>query len=43
MQLDITDHIWTISELVQAARSGSAQARVRQAKTEFRVIQGGKT
>jgi IS1 family transposase len=39
MHLGLTDHIWTITELVQAALSGGAQAQVKRAK--LRIIRGG--
>jgi IS1 family transposase len=42
MQLGITDHVWPISELVQAALSDGAQMQVKRAMGQFRVIQGGK-
>ena len=42
MQLGITDHVWTISELVQAALSDGAQMQVKRAMAGFRVIPGGK-
>ena len=42
MQLGVTDHVWTISELVNAALSGEILERVERAKNQFRVIQGGK-
>ncbi len=42
MQLGISDHVWTISELVNAALSGEIQERVERAKSRLRVIQGGK-
>jgi hypothetical protein len=38
MQLGVTDHIWTISELVKAALSGEVQDRVQQTKHCFRVV-----
>lgn len=41
MQLGVTDHVWTVRELVQAALSGGAQGQVKRAK--LRVIQGGKS
>jgi hypothetical protein len=43
MQLGITDHVWTISELVQAALSDGAQMQVKRAMGGFRVIEGGKS
>ena len=42
MQLGITDHVWTISELVEAALSKGAQMQVKRALSGFRVIPGGK-
>jgi hypothetical protein len=42
MQLGVTDHIWTISELVMAALTGEIQERVSREKIMFRVIRGGK-
>jgi len=42
MQLGITDHVWSISELVQAALSHGAQMQVKRALGAFRVIAGGK-
>lgn len=43
MQLGITDHVWTIGELVETALSGEIQTRVSRAKKTFRVVQGGRT
>jgi len=43
MQLGITDHVWTISELVHAALSDGAQMQVKRARGAFRVIEGGKS
>lgn len=42
MQLGVTDHIWTVTELVESALSGEIRARVARAKEGFRVIQGGR-
>jgi IS1 family transposase len=42
MQLGITDHVWGVSELVQAALSDGAQMQVKRAMANFRVVQGGK-
>jgi IS1 family transposase len=42
MQLGITDHVWTISELVAAALSKGAQMQVKRAMAGFRVIDGGR-
>ena len=41
MQLGVTDHVWTVSELVNAALKGEIQERVAREKSRFRVIQGG--
>ena len=38
MQLGVSDHIWSVSELVDAALGNEVQMRVREA---LRVIQGG--
>jgi len=42
MQLGLTDHIWSISELVNAALNDEMQDRVNNELARFRVIQGGK-
>ncbi len=42
MQIGVTDHVWSIGELVNAALTGEIQARVEREKQRFRVIQGGK-
>jgi len=42
MQLGVTDHVWTISELVTASMGGEVQERVQREKSRFQVIQGGK-
>jgi hypothetical protein len=42
MQLGITDHVWGVTELVNAALSDGAQAQVKRAVAEFQVIRGGK-
>lgn len=42
MHLGVTDHIWTIGELLECALSGEMRARVAYAKEKFRLIQGGK-
>jgi IS1 family transposase len=42
MQLGVTDHIWSISELIGAALDGEIQTRVQKEKARFRVIQGGR-
>jgi len=41
MHLGITDHVWAISELIDAALSKGAQMRVKKAQSQFRVIEGG--
>lgn len=43
MQLGITDHIWTTSELVAAALHGEIQEKVANSLNGWRVIQGGKS
>ncbi len=43
MQLGVTDHIWSVSELIAAALSGEIQNRVEREKARFRVIQGGRS
>jgi IS1 family transposase len=42
MHLGITDHVWTISELIEAALSQGAQMQVKRAMAAFRIIDGGK-
>lgn len=42
MHLGVTDHVWSVSELVQAALSKGAQMQVKKAIATFRVIPGGK-
>ncbi len=42
MQLNATDRVWSVSELIQAALSGKVQERVSRYKTHLRVIDGGK-
>jgi IS1 family transposase len=42
MQLGVTDHIWSVGEMITAALSGEIQERVERAKERFRVIQGGR-
>lgn len=42
MQIGVTDHIWSVSELVNAALNGEIQARVEREKSRFRVINGGR-
>ena len=43
MQLGITDHVWGISELVNAALSDGAQMQVKRALGSWRIITGGKS
>jgi hypothetical protein len=42
MHLNVTDHVWTVSELVTAALGGEVQRRVEGAKRQFRVIERGR-
>jgi hypothetical protein len=42
MQLGLTDHIWSVAELLAAALHGEIQERVSQELLHFRVINGGK-
>ena len=42
MQLGITDHVWSVSEMVHSALTGEIQDKVRQVLSAFQVIQGGK-
>ncbi|MBV8978684.1 MAG: DDE-type integrase/transposase/recombinase [Alphaproteobacteria bacterium] len=42
MHLGVTDHVWSISELIGAALDGEIQTRVEREKSRFRVIQGGR-
>jgi IS1 family transposase len=42
MHLGITDHVWTMSELIEAALSKGAQMQVKRVQAEFRVLKGGK-
>jgi hypothetical protein len=41
MQLGVTDHIWSIGELVGAALSNEAPAPAGRKAGPFRVIEGG--
>ncbi len=41
MQLGVTDHIWTIGELVEAALSGDITEPEGRRVGPFRVIDGG--
>ena len=43
MQLGLSDHVWSVGELVTAALTGEIQAKVQEALNGFRVIQGGKS
>jgi hypothetical protein len=43
MQLGVTDHIWSIGELVDAASSDEAPKPARRPAGPFRVILGGKS
>ena len=43
IHLGITDHVWTIGELVEAALSKGAQMQVKRSLGQFRVIPGGKS
>lgn len=42
MQLGITDHVWSVEELVQSALSGEIKAQIFAIKNRFHVVQGGK-
>jgi hypothetical protein len=41
MQLGVTDHVWTIGELVQAPLSGVTQEPQGRKVGRFKVINGG--
>ena len=41
MQLGVTNHIWTISELVEKALSGKIPVQAGRQVGRFRVIDGG--
>lgn len=41
MHLGITDHVWTMSELLDAALSKGAQMHVKRSLPQFRIIEGG--
>jgi IS1 family transposase len=43
MQLRLTDHVWSISELVASSLDGTVQDRIRQELYRFHVINGGKS
>jgi IS1 family transposase len=43
MHMGITDHVWTISELIEAALSKGAQMQVKRATREFAIINGGRS
>jgi hypothetical protein len=42
MQLNVTDRVWSVSELIQTALSGEVQHRINRHKVRFQVIDGGK-
>jgi hypothetical protein len=42
MHLGITDHVWTMSELLDAALSKGAQMQVKKTLGQLRIIPGGK-
>ena len=42
MHLGVTDHVWSVGELVRAALTGEIQERAGAEKTGFTVIQGVK-
>jgi hypothetical protein len=42
MQLDVTDHIWSIGKLVDAALSNEAPAPAGRKVGPFRIIEGGR-
>lgn len=42
MQLGLTDHIWTVSELIEAALDGVVTAPVGRKAGPFRLIDGGR-
>lgn len=42
MQLGLADHVWTVTELIEAALSREVQHRVRLQKAGLRVIEGGR-
>jgi IS1 family transposase len=42
MQLGLSDHVWSIGELVQFSLAGEIQDRVTSELSRFRVIQGGR-
>jgi len=43
MQLGITDHVWTVSELIEAALNGTVPEPVGRQVGRFRVIDGGQS
>jgi IS1 family transposase len=43
MHLSITDHVWTMSDLIEAALSKGAQMRVKTALGQLKIIPGGRT
>ena len=42
MELGITDHVWSIGELVHAAFGDGVQMQGKRALASFRTIEGGK-
>ena len=42
MQLGVTDHVWSVRELVAAALTGEVQNRIALKKRDFQVIHGGR-
>jgi hypothetical protein len=42
MHLRVTDHVWTISELVEAALTGVTNEPVERKAGRFSVIEGGR-
>jgi hypothetical protein len=40
MALGVTDHVWSIADLIEGALHGSAEPRGRKVR-RFRVIDGG--
>ena len=43
MHLGLTDHVWSVGELVSVALTGEIQDRVQTARNGFQVIQGGRS
>jgi len=42
MHLGVTDHVWTISEFIEAALSKGAQMQVKKALGQLKIVPGGK-